>query len=170
VATDLGRIEEALRNVAVTFVEQGSGADQERLWELRRVISPAAFNLAPDKQGEDVAVPRGKVAEAIKGYHAIGEQLGVVVLCFGHLGDGNIHVSTMYDKSAPGQQENALKAKHQIFQLTLDLGGTLSGEHGIGLTKGKYIGMQLDKTQQRLMAGIKKTFDPLNIMNPGKVV
>ncbi|WP_419781339.1 FAD-binding oxidoreductase [Maridesulfovibrio sp.] len=170
VATDLGRIEEALRKVAVTFVEQGSGADQERLWELRRVISPAAFSLAPNKQGEDVAVPRGKVAEAIKGYHAIGEQLGVVVLCFGHLGDGNIHVSTMYDISAPGQQENALKAKQQIFQLTLDLGGTLSGEHGIGLTKGKYIGMQLDKTQQRLMAGIKKTFDPLNIMNPGKVV
>ena len=169
VKTDLARIEDALRTVAVTFVEQGSGADQESLWELRRVISPAAFNLAPDKQGEDVAVPRGKVAEAIKGYHAIGEQLGVTVLCFGHLGDGNIHVSTMYDKSA-GEQEKALKAKQRIFSLTLDLGGTLSGEHGIGLTKAKYINMQLDKTQQRLMAGIKNTFDPLNIMNPGKVV
>ncbi|MFW5500808.1 MULTISPECIES: FAD-binding oxidoreductase [unclassified Maridesulfovibrio] len=169
VKTDLARIEDALRTVAVTFAEQGSGADQESLWELRRVISPAAFNLAPDKQGEDVAVPRGKVAEAIKGYHAIGEQLGVTVLCFGHLGDGNIHVSTMYDKSA-GEQEKALKAKQRIFSLTLDLGGTLSGEHGIGLTKAKYINMQLDKTQQRLMAGIKNTFDPLNIMNPGKVV
>ncbi|WP_319777388.1 FAD-linked oxidase C-terminal domain-containing protein [Maridesulfovibrio sp.] len=170
VNTDLGRIEEALRTVAVTFVEKGSGEDQERLWELRRVISPAAFNLGPDKQGEDVAVPRGRVAEAIKGYHAIGERLGVVVLCFGHLGDGNIHVSTMYDKSEPGMQQSALKAKQQIFSLTLELGGTLSGEHGIGLTKAKYIGMQLNKTQQRLMAGIKRTFDPLNIMNPGKVV
>ncbi|TIH14955.1 FAD-binding protein [Marinifilum sp. JC120] len=170
VKTDLLRIEEALQSVEVTFVEKGGGEDQERLWELRRVISPAAFNLAPNKQGEDVAVPRGRVAEAIKGYHAIGKKLGVVVLCFGHLGDGNIHVSTMYDKSAPGQQESALKAKQQIFGLTLELGGTLSGEHGIGMTKAKYINMQLDKTQQRLMAGIKKTFDPLNIMNPGKVV
>lgn len=169
VKTDLVRIEESLRGVEVTFVEKGSGDEQERLWELRRVISPAAFNLAPDKQGEDVAVPRGRVAEAIKGYHAIGEQLGVVVLCFGHLGDGNIHVSTMYDKSA-GEQEKALKAKLQIFQLTLELGGTLSGEHGIGLTKAKYLNMQLDKTQQRLMGGIKNIFDPLQIMNPGKVV
>ena len=169
VNTDLRRIEESLQAVAVTFVEKGSGADQERLWELRRVISPAAFNLASDKQGEDVAVPRGKVAKAIKGYHSIGTKLGLTVLCFGHLGDGNIHVSTMYNKSA-GEQEKALEAKKKIFQLTLELGGTLSGEHGIGLTKAKYINMQLDKTQQRLMAGIKNAFDPLKIMNPGKVV
>ncbi|WP_319762925.1 FAD-linked oxidase C-terminal domain-containing protein [Maridesulfovibrio sp.] len=170
VKTDLKRMEEALRTVAVTFVEKGGGSDQERLWELRRIISPAAFNLGPDKQGEDVAVPRGKVAEAIRGYHGIGERLGVIVLCFGHLGDGNIHVSTMYDKSASGSKEKALKAKQQIFNLTLELGGTLSGEHGIGLTKAEYINQQLDKNQQRVMNGIKKTFDPFQIMNPGKVV
>ena len=170
VKTDLKRMEEALRTVAVTFVEKGGGSDQERLWELRRIISPAAFNLGPDKQGEDVAVPRGKVAEAIRGYHDIGERLGVIVLCFGHLGDGNIHVSTMYDKSASGSKEKALKSKQQIFNLTLELGGTLSGEHGIGLTKAEYINQQLDKNQQRVMNGIKKTFDPFQIMNPGKVV
>ncbi|WP_407944129.1 FAD-binding oxidoreductase [Maridesulfovibrio sp.] len=170
VSTDLGRIGKALDRVETTFMEKGAGADQERLWELRRVISPAAFNLAPDKQGEDVAVPRGKVAEAIEGYHAIGAELGVIVLCFGHLGDGNIHVSVMYDKSVPGQSENSLLAKKRIFQKTLDLGGTLSGEHGIGLTKAAYIGMQLGRAEQRLMNGIKRTFDPMNIMNPGKVV
>lgn len=170
VTTDLEQIEKALSGVPTTFMEKGSGDDQERLWELRRVISPAAFNLAPDKQGEDVAVPRGSVARAIEGYHQIGEQLGVIVLCFGHLGDGNIHVSVMYDKSVPGQADNALRAKKEIFKCTLNLGGTLSGEHGIGLTKAGYIGMQLGKTELNLMNGIKRVFDPLNIMNPGKVV
>ncbi|WP_432738413.1 FAD-binding oxidoreductase [Maridesulfovibrio sp. FT414] len=170
VSTDLKRIGRALAAVETTFMESGSGDDQERLWELRRVISPAAFNLAPDKQGEDVAVPRGRVAEAIATYHRIGTELGVIVVCFGHLGDGNIHVSVMYDKSLPGQGENALLVKKRIFQCTLDLGGTLSGEHGIGLTKAKYIRMQLGEAELRLMEGIKRTFDPLNIMNPGKVV
>lgn len=170
VATDLDRIEQALAAVETTFMEKGAGEEQEKLWELRRVISPAAFNLAPDKQGEDVAVPRGKVARAIEDYHEIGTELGVIVLCFGHLGDGNIHVSVMYDKSISGQNENALLAKKRIFQRTLDLGGTLSGEHGIGLTKAGYIRMQLGETELRLMNGIKRTFDPRNIMNPGKVV
>ena len=170
VAADLKQIEKALSSVSTTFLEKGSGDDQERLWELRRVISPAAFNLAPDKQGEDVAVPRGKVAQAIESYHEIGTQLNVVVLCFGHLGDGNIHVSVMYDKSMHGQSENALKAKKAIFSKTLALGGTLSGEHGIGLTKADYVGMQLGNAELNLMHGIKNVFDPLNIMNPGKAV
>lgn len=170
VATDLNRIEKALLTVETTFMEKGVGDEQERLWELRRVISPAAFNLAPDKQGEDVAVPRGSVAKAIEAYHEIGRQLGVVVLCFGHLGDGNIHVSVMYDKSVPGQGDDALRAKKEIFKSTLELGGTLSGEHGIGLTKAEYVGMQLGKVESNLMFGIKKVFDPLNIMNPGKMV
>ncbi|WP_027720427.1 FAD-binding oxidoreductase [Maridesulfovibrio zosterae] len=170
VANDINRIEDALKDVPVTFMEKGTGGDQERLWELRRVISPAAFNLAPDKQGEDVAVPRGSVGKAIEGYHAIGRKLGVIILCFGHLGDGNIHVSVMHDKSVPVQADAALKAKKEIFEYTLKLGGTLSGEHGIGLTKAKFIGMQLGKTELKLMSGIKKVFDPYNIMNPGKVV
>ncbi|WP_027177264.1 FAD-binding oxidoreductase [Maridesulfovibrio hydrothermalis] len=170
VAADLGQIEKALSAVHTTFMEQGTGDDQERLWELRRVISPAAFNLAPDKQGEDVAVPRGSVAKAIESYHEIGRELGVTVLCFGHLGDGNIHVSVMYDKLVAGQSERALKAKKEIFKSTLFFGGTLSGEHGIGLSKADYIGMQLADAEINIMNGIKRVFDPLNIMNPGKVV
>ncbi len=170
VAADLERIEQVMARVATTFIEKGSGVEQDKLWELRRVISPAAFNLAPDKQGEDVAVPRGRVAKAIEAYHAIGNELGLTVLCFGHLGDGNIHVSVMYDKSISSMCENALTAKKRIFQKTLELGGTLSGEHGIGLTKAEYLRMQLGEAELKLMSGIKRTFDPLGIMNPGKVV
>lgn len=170
VAADLERIGSALSGVDTTFIEKGTGEAQERLWELRRVISPAAFNLAPDKQGEDVAVPRGMISRAIEAYRLIGSELGMTVLCFGHLGDGNIHVSVMHDRSVPGMAENALKAKKRIFQKTIELGGTLSGEHGIGLTKARYLHMQIGKTELKLMEGIKRTFDPLNIMNPGKVV
>ncbi|OEU70408.1 MAG: FAD/FMN-containing dehydrogenase [Desulfovibrio sp. S3730MH75] len=170
VTTDLDQIEKALSSATTTFIEKGSGDEQEHLWELRRVISPAAFNLGPDKQGEDVAVPRGKVVQAIEAYHEIGRKLGVIVMCFGHLGDGNIHVSVMYDKSASGQSASALKAKKAIFEKTLALGGTLSGEHGIGLTKADYVGMQLGRSELNLMAGIKTVFDPYNIMNPGKGV
>lgn len=168
VEADLKRMTAALSGAKPTFIEKGTGDDQEKLWELRRVISPAAFNLAPNKQGEDVAVPRGRVAEAIKGFQDIGNGYGLIVLCFGHLGDGNIHVSVMYDKSIESQKELAFKAKKEIFELTVSLGGTLSGEHGMGLTKGKYARMQLSETEIGLMAGIKKVFDPLGIMNPGK--
>ncbi len=76
----------------------------------------------------------------------------------------------MYDKSASGQSASALKAKKAIFEKTLALGGTLSGEHGIGLTKADYVGMQLGRSELNLMAGIKTVFDPYNIMNPGKGV
>lgn len=170
VEADLERMFTAVQDSGPTFVEQGAGEDQERLWELRRVISPAAFNLAPDKQGEDVAVPRGSVARAIEGFHSIGKRLGLTVLCFGHLGDGNIHVSVMYDKSVDAQKEIALTAKKEIFSLTLSLGGTLSGEHGLGLTKGRYARMQLSEDEVNLMSGIKGVFDPHNLMNPGKAV
>lgn len=168
VDADLQRMYAATAKASPTFIEQGTGEDQDMLWELRRVISPAAFNLAPDKQGEDVAVPRGSVARAIEGFHNIGDKFGLTVLCFGHLGDGNIHVSVMYDKSIKSQKELALKAKKEIFHLTISLGGTLSGEHGLGLTKGRYARMQLSDTEISLMSGIKKVFDPYNIMNPGK--
>ncbi|WP_027178563.1 FAD-binding oxidoreductase [Maridesulfovibrio bastinii] len=168
VRSDLEKMSSAINEASPTFIEKGLGDDQESLWELRRVISPAAFNLAPDKQGEDVAVPRGSVPEAIEGFHKIGERYGLTVLCFGHLGDGNIHVSVMYDGSEKDQKGLALKAKKDIFRLTLSLGGTLSGEHGMGLTKGGYARMQLSETELTLMRDIKNVFDPLNIMNPGK--
>ena len=168
-AAELSRLEEALAPAKPLCLLKGLGpAEEEPLWELRRLVSPAAFHLGPDKLGEDVAVPRGKTVEAVEGFHAIGAEQGIHVVCYGHLGDGNTHVNIVYDAADEDQRARARKCKEAVFRLTLDLGGTISGEHGTGITKGPYVGWQLGDEERRLMAGVKNVFDPVGILNPGK--
>jgi len=168
-AEDISRLEAALAPAEPLTLLKGLGAkEEEPLWELRRLVSPASFHLGPDKLGEDVAVPRGRTVEAVEGFQAIGRELGIHVVCYGHLGDGNTHVNIVYDASDPEQRERAKKCKEAVFRLTLSLGGTLSGEHGTGITKGPYVGWQLGDEERRLMAGVKDVFDPTGILNPGK--
>ncbi len=168
-AAELSRLEDALAPAHPLCLYKGLGAkEEEPLWELRRLVSPASFHLGPDKLGEDVAVPRGKTVEAVEGFQAIGAEHGIHVVCYGHLGDGNTHVNIVYDAKDPDQSARAKKCKEAVFKLTLSLGGTLSGEHGTGITKGPYVSWQLGEEERRLMAGIKNVFDPLGILNPGK--
>lgn len=149
------------------FLESASGPDEETLWEVRRAISPSLFHLAPDKSGEDVAVPRGRVMEAVRGLAAIGERLGVRTACFGHLGDGNLHSNILYDRSL-GQADAARQAKAELFRLVLSLGGTITGEHGVGLSKKDWFADQIGPDERAVMQGLKAVFDPHGIMNPGK--
>ena len=168
-AADLARLEAALAPAGPLCLFKGLGAaEEEPLWELRRLVSPAGFRLGPDKLGEDVAVPRGKTAQAVEGYQAIGAEQGVEVACYGHLGDGNIHVNIFYNAADADQRARAQASKEAVFRLTLSLGGTLSGEHGTGITKGPYVSWQLSEEERGLMAGIKRVFDPVGILNPGK--
>ncbi|SNR96452.1 glycolate oxidase [Humidesulfovibrio mexicanus] len=168
-AAEMARLEAALAPAAPLCLFKGLGPkEEEPLWELRRLVSPAGFRLGPDKLGEDVAVPRGKTAQAVEGFQAIGAEQGVQVACYGHLGDGNIHVNIFYDAADEGQRQRAQASKEAVFRLTLSLGGTLSGEHGTGITKGPYVQWQLGEEERRLMAGIKQVFDPSGILNPGK--
>jgi glycolate oxidase subunit GlcD len=168
-AEELSRLEAALAPAEPLALLKGLGAkEEEPLWEIRRLVSPASFHLGPDKLGEDVAVPRGRTVEAVEGFQAIGRELDIHVVCYGHLGDGNTHVNIVYDASDPDQRERAKKCKEAVFRHTLSLGGTLSGEHGTGITKGPYVGWQLGEEERRLMAGIKDVFDPVGILNPGK--
>ncbi len=168
-AGELSRLEAALAPSGPTTLLRGLGAkEEEPLWEIRRLVSPAAFHLGPDKLGEDIAVPRGKTVQAVEGFHAIGAEQGVHVVCYGHLGDGNIHVNIIYDAADEDQRARAKACKEAVFRLTLSLGGTLSGEHGTGITKGPYVSWQLSETERDLMAGIKDVFDPTGILNPGK--
>lgn len=168
-AGELSRLEAALAQAGPTTLLRGLGAkEEEPLWEIRRLVSPAAFHLGPDKLGEDIAVPRGKTVQAVEGFHAIGAEQGVHVVCYGHLGDGNIHVNIIYDAADEDQRARAKACKEAVFRLTLSLGGTLSGEHGTGITKGPYVAWQLSETERGLMAGIKGVFDPTGILNPGK--
>ncbi|MGE4263056.1 MAG: FAD-binding oxidoreductase [Desulfovibrio sp.] len=168
-AADLARLETALAPAGPLCLFKGLGAaEEEPLWELRRLVSPAGFRLGPDKLGEDVAVPRGSTVQAVEGFQAIGAEQGVQVACYGHLGDGNIHVNIFYDAADEGQRARAQASKEAVFRLTLSLGGTLSGEHGTGITKGPYVSWQLGEEERALMAGIKNVFDPVGILNPGK--
>jgi glycolate oxidase len=90
------------------------------------------------------------------------------VLCFGHLGDGNIHVNIMHDRALPGMADAAHRAANEIFRLAVELGGTISGEHGTGLTKASFADQQLGRDAVALMRGVRRVFDPHEIMNPGK--
>ncbi len=168
-AADLARLETALAPAGPLCLFKGLGAaEEEPLWELRRLVSPAGFRLGSDKLGEDVAVPRGSTVQAVEGFQAIGAEQGVQVACYGHLGDGNIHVNIFYDAADEGERARAQASKEAVFRLTLSLGGTLSGEHGTGITKGPYVSWQLGEEERALMAGIKNVFDPVGILNPGK--
>jgi len=168
-AEDINRLEQALSRANPSCLLKGLGPkEEEPLWEIRRLVSPAAFQLGPDKLGEDVAVPRGKTVEAVEGFQAIGQEHHTHVACYGHLGDGNIHVNIIHDATDEDQRTRAKACKEAVFRLTLALGGTISGEHGTGITKAPYVSWQLSETERALMAGIKGVFDPSGILNPGK--
>ncbi|MBT8764223.1 FAD-binding protein [Desulfohalobiaceae bacterium Ax17] len=147
---------------------KGLGKEEEELWELRRLINPASFKLRPTKMSEDITVPRGKIKEAMERIKQVGQKYGLPILTFGHIGDGNIHTNIMYDVGDDQEAANAQKAKKEILRIVLGLGGTLSGEHGIGLTKAPFISWQVEPEVLMAMRQIKKVFDPYNIMNPGK--
>ncbi|HSR12566.1 MAG TPA: FAD-linked oxidase C-terminal domain-containing protein, partial [Thermodesulfobacteriota bacterium] len=143
--------------------------ESEDLWKARRAVSSAVVKLNPTKINEDVTVPRSKVAEILRRVEAISKTHELIIVNFGHAGDGNIHVNVLIDKRKPGEQEKANLAVKEIFQAALDLGGTLSGEHGIGTTKAPYLAMELGDMGIQVMKRIKKSFDPNNILNPGKI-
>ncbi len=141
----------------------------EELWKARRAVSSAIVKIKPTKINEDITVPRSKVPEILRQVQAIGQKHNLVVVNFGHAGDGNIHVNVLIDRRIPEEVERAHVAVKEIFEAALKLQGTLSGEHGIGITKAPYIAMELGDMGVEVMKRIKKAFDPNNILNPGKI-
>ena len=114
-------------------------------------------------------MPMSKVPELLTGVSAIVKKYDLPFVIFGHAGDGNLHPRIMYDQSDPDQVERLHRAVREIFELTCNLGGTLSGEHGIGLAKAPYMALEHDAVSIDLMRSLKKLFDPHNILNPGKM-
>jgi len=143
--------------------------EAEELWKARRAVSSAVVKLNPTKINEDVTVPRSKVANLLRQMEAISKKHNLIIVNFGHAGDGNIHVNVLIDRRKPGEEERAHVAVKEIFEATLGLGGTLSGEHGIGITKAPYLAMELGDMGLKVMKRIKQSFDPNNILNPGKI-
>ncbi len=153
----------------VQFRAAQDNAESEALWKVRRLVSPSLRDVNPHKYNEDIVVPRSKVPDVIRQIEKIQQKYEIPIVNFGHAGDGNIHVNVMINKEIPGQEERAERALKEIFQAALDLNGTMSGEHGVGLAKQPYIEMELTPVQIRTMQSIKLALDPNNILNPGKI-
>ena len=157
-------------NGSTDFIIAKDDEEANKLWYARRNASPAITIFGTKKLNEDISVPRSKLPEALEEIYKIGDKYGMQVTCFGHSGDGNIHVNVMVkDKNDPKQMEDGHKAIEEIFQLVVDMGGTLSGEHGIGTAKAPYMHIAFNEAEMQLMRNIKKAFDPNNILNPFKM-
>ena len=163
------RLHTFLRNRPLTLLEAKNDAEREELWLARRAISPATFALKPHKISEDVVVPRSKIPDLVRLTTKLARDLALTILTFGHAGDGNIHVNIMLDKNNPEEYSRGREAKKQLFEEVMKLGGTLSGEHGIGTTKAPFLPLEITPATMSLMQDIKRLFDPNNILNPGKI-
>ncbi|MHB8741905.1 MAG: FAD-binding oxidoreductase [Sulfuricaulis sp.] len=139
------------------------------LWATRKALSPALRNIAPNKLNEDVVVPVSRIPDLIEGLEKLSREYSIPIVNFGHAGNGNIHVNLLYDTQDPQQERNAMPCLSRVFDLVLQLGGTLSGEHGIGLAKRDYINRAIDPVTLNLMRAIKRQFDPQGLLNPDKI-
>lgn len=144
--------------------------ERASLWKARRQTSPALARKAPNKLGEDITVPRSAIPDAVRGLKAIGAKYGLPVVIFGHAGDGNLHPNILFDRRDPAQREKVEQMVREEFVLSLSLGGTLSGEHGVGTLKRPYMLQALGPVSIEVQKAIKKALDPENILNPGKVL
>ncbi len=158
------------QNGAKEFVIAKDNQEADNLWYARRNASPAVTVFGTKKLNEDISVPRSKLPQALDGIYKICDKYNLKAPCFGHAGDGNIHVNVMVkDKDNPQEMEDGHKAIEEIFKFVVDLEGTLSGEHGIGTSKAPFMGIAFSDAEMELFRSIKKAFDPNNILNPFKM-
>ncbi|MEJ2587705.1 MAG: FAD-linked oxidase C-terminal domain-containing protein [Deltaproteobacteria bacterium] len=151
------------------FEAAATDREAEGLWEARRNVSPSLFKLNPHKINEDVVVPRSRMPLLVTFLEELTREYGLPIASFGHAGDGNIHVNIMLDKEDPLQLGHAQRAVKRLFGKVIEMGGTLTGEHGIGITKAPYLEMEIPRSGLDLMWRIKQAFDPKGILNPGKI-
>ena len=168
--TQLQKIKKGFsENGCVDFKIAKDKNEANDLWFARRNASQSITIYGSKKLNEDITVPRAKLPEVLQGITEISKKYGVKIPCFGHTGDGNVHVNVMVD----GSNEEELKKGHEaiveVFKLAVKLEGTLSGEHGIGLSKAPFMSIAFSKAEMELFRSIKKAFDPNNILNPGKM-
>ncbi len=166
----LGILEKSFKeNGCKEFKVARDEKEANEIWFARRNASQSITIYGSKKINEDISVPRSKLPEALRVITQIGEKYGLVVPCFGHAGDGNIHVNVMVDGSNPQEVEKGYKAVEEIFKAVVEMGGTLSGEHGIGLSKAPFMKIAFSEAELNLFRRIKEAFDPNGILNPGKM-
>jgi len=142
----------------------------QKLWTARKNLGPALGNLKSGKINEDIVVPRTHLSQILPKLKDVARKYNLLMVVFGHIGDGNLHVNLLYDKRNREEEERAERAVDEIFRLTLSCNGSITGEHGVGLTKKKFLRWQFGEAGYEILKGIKRLFDPENLFNPGKVV
>jgi glycolate oxidase len=166
-------LEEATKRVeeagARRIKAAGGKAEAERLWLARRGVSPALGMLAPHKTNEDVCVPRSKVPALLAFVAGLEEEYGVPVPTFGHVGDGNLHVNFMYDRRIPEQRAKVEEGVGRLMKEVVALGGTITGEHGVGVAKAPFLPLEQSAAEFAYAARVKAYFDPAGLLNPGKI-
>jgi glycolate oxidase len=170
VEEEAGLVEDACRRAgALTVARAASGEERHRLWEARRELSYALRAAAPRKINHDVSVPRGRVPQLFDLVSRLERDHQLFMPCFGHAGDGNIHVNIMVDPARADEMRRAETAARALFEGVVALEGSISGEHGIGFAKAPYLGLELAPDVIGLMRRVKAAFDPRGILNPGKI-
>lgn len=169
VSGEIKVLENIVRQQSPLFVQKGMGAEQcEKVWAIRREFSYALRDTGLTKLNEDVVVPRGRLEDLFKFSAELRERHGMPVACFGHAGDGNIHVNVMVDYTQPGAERRSRAALDELFKQVIAWKGSISGEHGIGLAKRRWWPLAASPASRRLHATVKRALDPRNILNPGK--
>ena len=156
----------AAHGATETLLAQG-GAQREALWAARRSVSTALRSLAKHKLSEDIAVPRSAIPEVIQRLKAMGEELGLTVATYGHAGDGNLHANILFD--GPEQRPKVELALRAMAELAISVGGTITGEHGVGLAKRDLLPLEQSQGVLQLQRQLKALFDPAGLLNPGKI-
>ncbi len=170
VEADASTVEQILQTNGGFDVLRSQDKDEEdKLWDVRRAISPSLMKYGTLKINEDVVVPRSRVPELVQQVDEIARRHNTFVASFGHAGDGNIHVNFMCDRANPDSIRRARECVKETFALSVNLGGSISGEHGIGYVKAAYLDMAIDLPTLNMMKAIKRAFDPNGILNPGKM-
>jgi glycolate oxidase len=154
---------------AFDISETDAPKESEALWQLRKSVSPALYSICRKKMNEDICVPRTELPATFARIEEIGRRHGILIGNYGHAGDGNIHVNLLLQEDSAELVAKAERAVEEIFRAALEVGGTLSGEHGIGNTKSRFLSMEIRPREMGLMKDLKRLFDPKNILNPGKI-
>ncbi|HJR59485.1 MAG TPA: FAD-linked oxidase C-terminal domain-containing protein [Vicinamibacterales bacterium] len=170
VAEEATRVEDACRAADATEILRAKDEEERaELWRVRRELSYSLKMITPLKFNHDVVVPKGRIPELFALVGRIREAYGLRIPCFGHAGDGNIHVNIMVSPDDAGEIERAHEAEKVLFEGVVSLEGSISGEHGIGFTKAPFIEIELSPDEIALMKRVKQAFDPNNLLNPGKI-
>jgi glycolate oxidase len=171
VLSEIKMLRRIIRAAHPVFVESASGVTAcERIWELRREFSFALRDTGLTKLNEDIVVPRGCLRKFLAFAATLQRKHGFPVACFGHAGDGNIHVNVMVNQAEPGAKRRSLAALDDLFSNVVAMGGVITGEHGIGLAKKRWWRLSAKKSVRSLHKSIKKALDPRGILNPGKFI